>query len=300
MPAIHLLLITILSLAFAPYAAALTCPSMPAEVERNWSAEAEVAAGKIGPLTAAQLKTKAASQTRALIKSMPDGQIVYLEQMMFASYCSAIRDSELSEREKLTLLREAMGGVRAAIRRAPAAKPLADKKPVKKPERKSEKTKEVVGSVKPAVPASSPVAIAPPTLLPPYDDAWMSEKLSIEGGYYVEDGDRLRLIFEWTDEDGTYRDFFRVVGGLLNVAEFDSNLRVKMSWRIAPKWKDQPKELKHYEPRIPEGQWIRIREKLKAHDLIAIEPLQEGSSSLKWRLTEIGARHYKDIIKNAK
>jgi ankyrin repeat protein len=80
---------------------ALDCPKMPEQAHKDWEIEVKLAVGKIGPAKGAELETLARSATKDLMGKLPQADRVYLEQMMYATYCSALRDdSTLSESEK--------------------------------------------------------------------------------------------------------------------------------------------------------------------------------------------------------
>jgi hypothetical protein len=58
-------------------------------------------AGKIGPVSGAQLDAQVKSAVAEVLSKLPNADKLYLEQMMFASYCSALRDdASLKESEK--------------------------------------------------------------------------------------------------------------------------------------------------------------------------------------------------------
>jgi uncharacterized protein len=87
-------------------APALDCPSMPEQARKDVQVEVKTAVAKIGPLSGAQLETVTKAITQDLMGKLPQADRVYLEQMMYASYCSALRDDKtLSEAEKATRIR---------------------------------------------------------------------------------------------------------------------------------------------------------------------------------------------------
>lgn len=82
-------------------ARALDCPSIPEQARKDWAVEVRAAVGSIGPAKGAELETRTRSATRDLLGKLPQADKVYLEQMMYASYCSSLRDdSDLSESQK--------------------------------------------------------------------------------------------------------------------------------------------------------------------------------------------------------
>jgi hypothetical protein len=48
--------------------------------------------GRIGFVRGAQLETRVKSATQDLMGKLPGADRVYLEQMMFSAYCTALRD----------------------------------------------------------------------------------------------------------------------------------------------------------------------------------------------------------------
>lgn len=85
---------------------ALDCPTIPAQARRDWEVEVKAAIGKIGPAKGAELETRTKTATQDLMGKLPQADKVYLEQMMYATYCSALRDDRsLSEFEKGTRIK---------------------------------------------------------------------------------------------------------------------------------------------------------------------------------------------------
>ena len=82
-------------------ARALDCPAPPVQAAKDWESTVNAEVGKIGVLSGAQLQTRVLNATRDLMGKLPGADRVYLEQMMFASYCSALKDDKsLSESAK--------------------------------------------------------------------------------------------------------------------------------------------------------------------------------------------------------
>ena len=89
------------ALGIATQALALDCPAPPVQSNKDWDTRVRAEVGKIGPVTGAQLETRVQSVTRDLMGKLPGADRVYLEQMMFAAYCSALRgDKSLAESAK--------------------------------------------------------------------------------------------------------------------------------------------------------------------------------------------------------
>jgi uncharacterized protein len=80
---------------------ALDCPKIPEQSRKDWEVEIKAAVGKIGPARGAELETATRTATKDLMGKLPQADKVYLEQMLYATYCSALRDDKmLSESEK--------------------------------------------------------------------------------------------------------------------------------------------------------------------------------------------------------
>jgi hypothetical protein len=86
---------------------ALDCPKMPEQSKKDWEVEVNAAVLKIGPVKGGELKTRTSNVTKDLISKLPQAGRIYLEQMMYSSYCSALRDDKnISESEKAQRVRE--------------------------------------------------------------------------------------------------------------------------------------------------------------------------------------------------
>lgn len=116
-PSFFGLLASIIAAALHASALALECPQMPKQAQQDLDAEVRVAVGKIGAASGVELTTRTQRFTTDLLGKLPRADKVYLEQMMFASYCSAVRDNPAiaeSERESrvkayVTQLRSTLG-----------------------------------------------------------------------------------------------------------------------------------------------------------------------------------------------
>ena len=91
----------IVSAALSASALALDCPQMPRQAQQDWESEVKVAVGKVGAASGTELTARTQRATTELLGKLPHADKVYLEQMMFASYCSAVRDNAtLTETER--------------------------------------------------------------------------------------------------------------------------------------------------------------------------------------------------------
>jgi uncharacterized protein len=87
-------------------AAAMDCPDPPQQVSKDTKASVEVAVGRLGVLKAADAAIAVNRVTVDLLKSVPRADQIYLEQMLFAAYCSSVRDDRsTSDAEKSKSIR---------------------------------------------------------------------------------------------------------------------------------------------------------------------------------------------------
>jgi len=101
-------------------AQALDCPRVPEQSNKDWDVEVKAAVGKLGPVTGAELATRTRSVTSDLLGKLPQADRVYLEQMMYASYCSALRDNKaLTEAEREARIRAYNTELRSTLREPP-------------------------------------------------------------------------------------------------------------------------------------------------------------------------------------
>lgn len=97
----------------------LDCPKTPEQVKKDWEVEVAAAIVKIGPVKGGELKTRTRNATQDLLGKLPDAGRIYLEQMMFSAYCSALRDDKtIKESEKAKLLKAYSAEVRNTIARS--------------------------------------------------------------------------------------------------------------------------------------------------------------------------------------
>lgn len=80
---------------------ALDCPPLPEQSRPEWDSDIHLSVAHIGNVSGPELQARARSSTTDLLGRLPNADRVYLEQMLFASYCSAVRDDpQLSEAER--------------------------------------------------------------------------------------------------------------------------------------------------------------------------------------------------------
>ena len=111
-------LLIVLSLSF--HSLAIECPKMPEQTNKEWDVQVQAAVGRIGPVKGAELETRTRKAVKDLMGKLPEADKVYLEQMMYATYCSALRDdTTLSESEKASRIRAYNLEVRRTLYKAP-------------------------------------------------------------------------------------------------------------------------------------------------------------------------------------
>ena len=100
----------------AAAAFALDCPTMPQQASRDAEVEVRVGVRSIGDARGVELSSKTRQLTSDLMGRLPQADRVYLEQMMFASYCSALKaNASLSEAEREARVRAYSRELRAAL-----------------------------------------------------------------------------------------------------------------------------------------------------------------------------------------
>jgi tetratricopeptide (TPR) repeat protein len=93
---------------------------MPEQVSRDRQSEVKAAIIKIGPARGAELERRTKEVTQDLLGKLPQADKVYLEQMMFAAYCSALRDDKtISESEKGNRIKAYNNEVRKTLHGSP-------------------------------------------------------------------------------------------------------------------------------------------------------------------------------------
>lgn len=89
------LLVIVLAVACgAPPALAMDCPTPPVQSRKDWDTEVKAEVGRIGFVRGAQLETRVRTATHDLMGKLPGADRLYLEQMMFSAYCTALRDDQ--------------------------------------------------------------------------------------------------------------------------------------------------------------------------------------------------------------
>ena len=95
---------------------ALDCPPMPQQVSRDAEVEVRVGVRGLGTASGPELATRTRQLGNDLLGRLPQADRVYLEQMMFASYCSALRgDAGLSEAERESRVKAYARELRATL-----------------------------------------------------------------------------------------------------------------------------------------------------------------------------------------
>ena len=81
-------------LLLAPAAGALRaqdCPAPPRQIGHEVEVDARVAVGRLARVTGGELGVRTRDTVKDLLERVPEANVVYLEQMLFAAYCTALR-----------------------------------------------------------------------------------------------------------------------------------------------------------------------------------------------------------------
>lgn len=85
---------------------ALECPRVPEQARNDLEIVVRSAVGKIGAAKGAELESRTRNVTQDLLGKLPKADKVYLELMMYAAYCSTLRDdAALTETQKSARIR---------------------------------------------------------------------------------------------------------------------------------------------------------------------------------------------------
>lgn len=144
---------------------ALQCPRPPEQMGANWETEVDAAVAKVLYVKGAELKAKVNKISQDLLGKLPNADRVYLEQMMYFSYCTALRDDKsTSEKEKAKRLKEYSSEVRQSFRTDTTAKSSSMKDPSGK--KSAMKQVNTGQSMAPVPSAPSATALVTPSLAP--------------------------------------------------------------------------------------------------------------------------------------
>jgi hypothetical protein len=128
-----ILAVALLFVYFVSDSYALECIKAPEQVKKDWEVEVNAAVARIGVLKGPELKTKTKNAIKDLLGKLPDAGKIYLEQMMFSAYCTALRDDKtVKESEKAKLLKEYRNEVMPVVKKVSSKK--ASKKTAPKPD----------------------------------------------------------------------------------------------------------------------------------------------------------------------
>ena len=114
-------LVWALSLPFAlgliQAAVAMDCPAPPVQSRKDWDTQVRAEVGRVGPVRGAELEARLRTVTQDLMGRLPGADKLYLEQMMFSAYCSALRDdAKIPGAEKSKLILEYRRALDAALK----------------------------------------------------------------------------------------------------------------------------------------------------------------------------------------
>jgi hypothetical protein len=267
-----------LLVALALPAFALDCPRPPQQATSDWGAEVEAAVGRIGPAKGAELALKAQSTTRDLMGKLPQANTLYLEQMMYAAYCSALKDDKtLPEREKAALLRTYNSEVRQTIR-AQSSTRLAPQSP-----KSSGASKKAPKETTEATPAAGTSSKA---------NAALSSELAREL--------TIRFTAKYLDRDNPHRTFerrvtvgevFAMIAPYLVGSPHEDAVRTNLTKQLVEQAgvRDFSRSFTQFDS-IDESTYVPVSIALRRLDLVKIEYLRTstGSGALFWRETERG------------
>jgi hypothetical protein len=266
---------------------ALDCPSMPEQTKADWGTEVEAAVGRIGPVKGAELAVKTKTATLNLFDRMPEADRVYLEQMMYAAYCSALRaDMTMLESEKASLIRTYNKEVRNAISQrtstTPSSAPPNPKSappPASAPEehRPSPRGKDhsAAAGLQTGNPATSDTQGVPPKSTPLNFDATTTLELVILGRDPADSANFKE--FHWQSQL-RWGEIFEIVYPYLVAHPYDGVVRSNLAQAIADKY--MPTNIRVVavgDPRLKEHSFQDVSVELRSHDLVKVEYLAASS-----------------------
>ena len=126
---------------------AIDCPAIPKQTNNDWDVEVQAAVAKIGSIKGGDIQAHVKNTTQDLFAKLPNADKVYLEQMMFATWCSGVRDDKtLTEAARTQMVKKYKGGVlEANVTHASKSKKTAIKEHVN--EETSKKENNTIGSI---------------------------------------------------------------------------------------------------------------------------------------------------------
>jgi ankyrin repeat protein len=139
--AARLLMASALAAALAPAAARaqrIECPAVPQQVAPETEVQVRASVGRLARVTGGDLSLGTRRTVNDLLARLPEAQTVYLEQMLFAAYCSAVRDDpSLTRSQQADRLQRYGREMRAALAaaRAPAPTSTPRREPAAPPAR---------------------------------------------------------------------------------------------------------------------------------------------------------------------
>jgi len=85
---------------------AFPCPDYPTDITADWTVRLSGSIKRIGLLKGTQLEGEVTRVANNLFNTMPNGDKAYIQKMMYATYCNAIKESSFNEKEKIQLLNQ--------------------------------------------------------------------------------------------------------------------------------------------------------------------------------------------------
>ncbi len=93
-----------------------SCPKPPEQLSKDSQAKVAAAVAKIGVVKGPNLDVQTQITTRDLMGGLPDGNSLYLEQMMFSEYCNILHAAkDISDMQKLELIQKYRANVLGTI-----------------------------------------------------------------------------------------------------------------------------------------------------------------------------------------
>lgn len=142
-PLLIALAVIALGMGYQGIALALDCPPQPKQISHDFEGEVTAEVAKIGPVSGGELKIKAKQIARDLFVNSAEGDRVYLEQMMYATYCSSLKDNTTLSKNEISqnifdynaVVRETIRAKQSAV--VPKASKPSEKKKANAPQSKA-------------------------------------------------------------------------------------------------------------------------------------------------------------------
>lgn len=269
--------ILIAVLAFSNESHSLECPEIPKQISTDVDANINIAVGSLGKAKAGDISGKATTVTRDLLGKLPGANVVYLEQMMYATYCSSLRDSKISEEEKSKRLLDAATGVRAAVK---GISPSVGKTESPRPVRSTQASGDSADNI-----------------------SWLNSAATIHGTYQqlVDAGQAPRWVTSKWTINSTWRELVGLVTPFLIRSPEDTWLRLQLAEMLSQRNGYIKRDNSFANPDIDEYDWQSIIIKFRSSGIAKIEMAESTTDEmfLFWNETTKGVRIMHDIRGNS-